>query len=106
MLTRTAKAEAKSNRLEDLKATLERRRSELAHDVLDKIRDVRSDGITERGVLDTAEGDDGTSGQREACSRSFDCLRSIAVHEGHQFVTIPERRDGNGRDRRNRCCTP
>ena len=55
MLTRTAKAEAKANRLEDLKATLESRRSELAHDVHDKIRDVRSDGITERGVLDTAE---------------------------------------------------
>ena len=55
MLTRTAKAEAKANRLEDLKTTLESRRSELAHDVHDKIRDVRSDGITERGVLDTAE---------------------------------------------------
>ena len=55
MLTRTAKAEAKANRLQDLKATLERRRSELEHDVQDKIRDARSDGITERGVLDTAE---------------------------------------------------
>lgn len=55
MLTRTATAEAKANRLEDLKTTLESRRSELAHDVHDKIRDVRSDGITKRGVLDTAE---------------------------------------------------
>jgi DnaK suppressor protein len=55
MLTRTAKAEPKANRLEDLKATLERRRSELAHDVHDKIRDARNDGITQRGVLDTAE---------------------------------------------------
>lgn len=55
MRTRNAKAEAKANRLEVLKTTLERRRSELVHDVRDKIRDVRSDGITERGVLDTAE---------------------------------------------------
>jgi DnaK suppressor protein len=55
MRTRNAKAEAKANRLDVLKTTLEGRRSELVHDVRDRIRDVRSDGITERGVLDTAE---------------------------------------------------
>ena len=46
------------------------------------------------------EGDDGTSSQREACSRSFDCLWSIVAHDGHQFVTIPQRRGNNERDLR------
>jgi len=55
MRTKTAKAGAKANRLGDLKTILERRRSELMHDVRHKIRDVRSDGITDRDVLDTAE---------------------------------------------------
>jgi DnaK suppressor protein len=55
MRTRKAKAGPKANRQGDLKTILERRRSELMHDVQHKIRDVRSDGIAERGVLDTAE---------------------------------------------------
>jgi RNA polymerase-binding transcription factor DksA len=45
----------RANRLSDLKTILESRRSELMHDVQHKIRDVRSDGITDRDVLDTAE---------------------------------------------------
>src|SRR5207253_6399364 len=44
-----------SNRLRDLNTILESRRSELMHDVQHKIRDVRSEGITDRDVLDTAE---------------------------------------------------
>jgi RNA polymerase-binding transcription factor len=55
MLTRSAKAGPKANHLADLKTILESRRSELMLDVQRKIRDVRTDGITERGVLDTAE---------------------------------------------------
>ena len=55
MLTRKAKAGPKANRLRDLNTILESRRSELMHDVQHKIRDVRSDGITDRDVLDTAE---------------------------------------------------
>jgi DnaK suppressor protein len=55
MLRRTAKARARANRLGDLKTILESRRSELVRDVQHKIRDVRSDGITDRDVLDTAE---------------------------------------------------
>jgi DnaK suppressor protein len=55
MLTRSAKAGSNAKRHSDLKTILERRRSELMHDVQHKIRDVRSDGITERDVLDEAE---------------------------------------------------
>jgi DnaK suppressor protein len=55
MLTRRAKAASKAKRHSDLKTILESRRSELMYDVQHKIRDVRSDGITERDVLDTAE---------------------------------------------------
>jgi DnaK suppressor protein len=55
MLTRKAKAGPKPNRLRDLDTILESRRSELMHDVPHKIRDVRSDSITDRDVLDTAE---------------------------------------------------
>jgi len=55
MRAKTVKAGAKANRLGDLKRSLESRRSELMHDVQHKIRDVRSDGITDRDVLDTAE---------------------------------------------------
>jgi hypothetical protein len=62
------------------------------------VEPLRPIGRRQRRTSD--EGDDGTSGQREACSRSFDCLRSIVVRDGHQFVTIPQRRGGNGRDLR------
>ena len=55
MFTRKSKAVPQADRLRGLKTILEGRRSELVHDVKHKIRDVRSDGITNRDVLDTAE---------------------------------------------------
>ncbi len=55
MLTKTRKTVAKPRRLDDVKTVLEGRRAELAHEVQDRIRDVRSDGIGDRGVLDAAE---------------------------------------------------
>jgi DnaK suppressor protein len=53
--TRT-KTAPKANRIADLKTLLENRRRELVHDLDDKIRAIRSDGITERDVVDDAEG--------------------------------------------------
>jgi hypothetical protein len=68
MLTRSAKAESKAKRHSDLTTILETRRSELMHDVQHKIRDVRSDGITERDVLDEAESSEVyTQGRHRIC---------------------------------------
>ena len=55
MLTGSAKAQSKKKQHGDVKTILETRRADLMHDVQHRIRDVRSDGITERDVLDTAE---------------------------------------------------
>jgi len=55
MLKRTSTPVAKARRLDELKTILQRRRAELAHDVQGRIRDVRSDGIGDRDVLDDAE---------------------------------------------------
>jgi DnaK suppressor protein len=55
MLKRTSTPVAKARRLDDLRRILQSRRAELAHEVQDRIRDVRSDGIAERDVLDAAE---------------------------------------------------
>ena len=55
MLTKTRKTVAKPRRLDDVKTVLESRRAELAHEVQGRIRDVRTDGIGERDVLDAAE---------------------------------------------------
>lgn len=57
MLTTTIKAAPKASRVNPLKAILESRRSELVHELRDKIRAVRSDG-QHRDVLDDAEGSD------------------------------------------------
>jgi DnaK suppressor protein len=46
---------AKARRLEDFRAILESRRAELSQDVEVRIRDVRSEGIGDRDVLDAAE---------------------------------------------------
>jgi DnaK suppressor protein len=46
---------ARSRRLEDFRAILESRRAELSQDVDVRIRDVRSEGIGDRDVLDAAE---------------------------------------------------
>jgi RNA polymerase-binding protein DksA len=54
MLKRPSAAVAKA-RLDDLRTILQSRRAELAHDVQGRIRDVRSDGIGDRDVLDAAE---------------------------------------------------
>jgi DnaK suppressor protein len=51
----TTKAVATAGRLEDVKASLESRRWQLAHDLRDKMRTVRSDGVTDRDVVDAAE---------------------------------------------------
>jgi DnaK suppressor protein len=56
MRTTTIKTATKTRRFNQLKAILERRRSELAHELQEKIRTARSDGITLRDVLDDAEG--------------------------------------------------
>ena len=55
MMYETTKAVSKAGRFKDLKAILEGRRWELAHDLRDKIRTVRSDGVTDRDVVDAAE---------------------------------------------------
>ena len=55
MFTTTTQAVAKGSRLNDLRTILESRRIELLHELHDKIRDVRSDGISDRDVLDAAE---------------------------------------------------
>lgn len=54
MLTTTTNA-VKASRLNDLKTILDNRRWELVHEVQDRIRDVRGEGITDRDVLDAAE---------------------------------------------------
>jgi hypothetical protein len=56
MLTTTIKAAPKASRFNHLKAVLESRRSELVQELRDRIRAVRSDGISQRDVLDDAEG--------------------------------------------------
>jgi DnaK suppressor protein len=55
MLKKSAPTVAKTRRLADLRVILESRRAELAQDVQGRIRDVRSDGIGDRNVLDDAE---------------------------------------------------
>ena len=54
MLKRTSTA-AKRRRLDDLRRMLEGRRAQLAHDVQDRIRGVRSEGLGDRDVVDAAE---------------------------------------------------
>jgi DnaK suppressor protein len=56
MFTTPIKAAPKASRFSDLKTILDSRRSELVRELQDKIRAVRSDGITHRDVLDDAEG--------------------------------------------------
>ena len=55
MLTTTTKALTNASRPDDLKRILETRRSELVHEVQGRIRDVRSDGSSDRDGLDMAE---------------------------------------------------
>ena len=55
MFTTTIKALPKASRLKELRANLESRRIELVHELRNKIRAARSDGITDRDVLDDAE---------------------------------------------------
>lgn len=55
MQKRTSTVAANADRLDDLRTVLQNRRAELAHELQGRIRDVRSDGIGERGVLDAAE---------------------------------------------------
>ena len=55
VFTTTTKAMAKASRLNDLRTILESRRIELLHELHNKIHDVRSDGISDRDVLDAAE---------------------------------------------------
>ena len=54
MLKRTSTA-AKKRRLDDLRRMLEGRRAQLAHDVQERIRSVRSEGLGDRDVVDAAE---------------------------------------------------
>lgn len=54
MLKRTSTAK-KAHRLDDLRMVLQHRRAELADELQGRIRDVRTDGIGDRGVLDAAE---------------------------------------------------
>jgi DnaK suppressor protein len=56
MLTTTIKAASTASRFNDLKIILEERRSELVHELQDKIRAARSDGNSHRDVLDDLEG--------------------------------------------------
>lgn len=55
MLKRNTTAAAKARRLDDLRAILESRRAALSEDVQGRIREVRSEGIGDRDVLDAAE---------------------------------------------------
>ena len=56
MLKKTSTAVTKARRLDDLRTSLQSRRgAELAHEVQDRIRGVRSEGIGDRDVLDAAE---------------------------------------------------
>ena len=54
MLKRTSTA-AQRRRLDDLRRMLEGRRAQLAHDVQDRIRSVRTEGLGDRDVVDAAE---------------------------------------------------
>ena len=54
MLKRTSTA-AKRRRLDDLRRMLEGRRAQLAHDVHDRIRSARSEGLGDRDVVDAVE---------------------------------------------------
>ena len=56
MLKRHPRAAGHTRRLDDLRAVLETRRAQLSHELQDRIRDVRSDGIGDRDVVDEAEG--------------------------------------------------
>jgi DnaK suppressor protein len=56
MTTTTIKAAPTTSRFNHLKTILECRRSELAYQLRDKIRAVRSDGNSHSDVLDDAEG--------------------------------------------------
>ncbi len=51
----TIRVAAKADRLSHLRMILESRRLALVHEVRDRIRDVRSDGVADRDVLDAAE---------------------------------------------------
>jgi DnaK suppressor protein len=55
MLKRITPAVAKERRLNDLRVILESRRAELSQEVQGRIRDVRSDGTSDRDGLDAAE---------------------------------------------------
>ena len=55
MFTTTIKAVPRASRFNDLKTILESRRSELVHELYDKFRAVRTDGMTDRDVVDDAE---------------------------------------------------
>jgi len=55
MMTAGTSAVGSAGRLFELKASLEHRRRELIQEIHGRIRDVRSDYITERDVLDPAE---------------------------------------------------
>ena len=55
MFMTTIEAGPKARRNQDLKTILENRRSELVHELQEKIRAARSDGIADRDVLDNAE---------------------------------------------------
>jgi len=59
MRTTTIRAASNASRFNHLKAILESRRSELAQELRDKIRTVRSDGHPHPDVLDDAEGSEG-----------------------------------------------
>ena len=55
MLKTTSRALAETRRFDELRAMLERRRTRLAHELHDTIREVRSEGIGDRDVVDAAE---------------------------------------------------
>jgi len=55
MRKRKSTAGTNARRLDDLRTVLQNRRAELAHELQGRIREVRSDGLCDRGVLDAAE---------------------------------------------------
>jgi DnaK suppressor protein len=55
MSTTTIKARRKASRINELKTMLEGRRYKVMHELQDRIRAARSDGIMDRDVLDDAE---------------------------------------------------
>jgi DnaK suppressor protein len=55
MSTTTIKARRKASRINELKTMLEGRRHKVMHELQDRIRAARSDGIMDRDVLDDAE---------------------------------------------------